>query len=68
MDQLIGFGLLFVFMVLFVVISAMNKKTPVPESCEHAYMEAQNCETCAVSGGCSFKEALDKMKEIKIHD
>jgi hypothetical protein len=65
MGPFIGFGLLFVFMVLFVLISVANKKTPVPESCEHAYIEAQNCETCAVSGGCSFKDALDMMKEIK---
>lgn len=65
MEQILGLGILFVIMVLFVVISVLNKKTPVPESCQHAYMEAQNCETCAVSGGCSFKEALDMMKEIK---
>ncbi|MDY0210687.1 MAG: hypothetical protein RBQ91_04685 [Acholeplasma sp.] len=65
MEQILGLGILFVIMVLFVVISLLNKKTPVPESCQHAYMEAQNCETCAVSGGCSFKEALDMMKEIK---
>ena len=57
-------------MALFVVISVLNKnkKTPIPKSCEHAYMEAQACETCAVSGGCSFKEALDIMKEITIND
>ncbi|MDY0346243.1 MAG: hypothetical protein RBQ70_01120 [Acholeplasma sp.] len=68
MGSILGFGLLFVFMALFVVISVLNKKTPVPESCQHAYMEAQSCETCAVSGGCSFKEALDLMKEIKVND
>lgn len=68
MGPILGFGILFVFMALFVVISVLNKKTPIPKSCEHAYMEAQACETCAVSGGCSFKEALDIMKEISIND
>ncbi|WP_204432020.1 hypothetical protein [Paracholeplasma morum] len=63
--EFLGLGVLFVIMAFFFVIAILNKKTPVPESCQHAYMEAQNCETCAVSGGCSFKEALDMMKEIK---
>lgn len=65
MEQILGLSLLMVFIGLFIVISVLNKKTPVPESCQHAYMEAQSCETCAVSGGCSFKEAIDMMKEIK---
>jgi hypothetical protein len=65
MGQILGLMLLMAFIGIFVVISVLNKKTPVPESCQHAYMEAQSCETCAVSGGCSFKEAIDMMKEIK---
>lgn len=65
MGQILGLMLLMAFIGIFVVISVLNKKTPVPESCQHAYMEAQSCETCAISGGCSFKEAIDMMKEIK---
>ncbi len=65
MEQILGLTLLLAFIGIFIVISVLNKKTPVPESCQHAYMEAQSCETCAISGGCSFKEAIDMMKEIK---
>jgi hypothetical protein len=65
MGQILGLMLLLAFIGIFIVISVLNKKTPVPESCQHAYMEAQSCETCAISGGCSFKEAIDMMKEIK---
>ncbi len=65
MEQIIGLLILGVITAAFIVISVLNKKTPVPESCQHAYMEAQSCETCAISGGCSFKEAIDMMKEIK---
>ncbi|MCV2231580.1 hypothetical protein [Paracholeplasma manati] len=65
MGQILGLLIFLVLVGFFVIISVLNKKTPVPESCQHAYMEAQSCETCAVSGGCSFKEAIDMMKEIK---
>lgn len=65
MEQILGLTLLLAFIGIFIVISVLNKKTPVPESCQHAYIEAQSCETCAISGGCSFKEAIDMMKEIK---
>ena len=65
MEQILGLTLILAFIGIFIVISVLNKKTPVPESCQHAYMEAQSCETCAISGGCSFKEAIDMMKEIK---
>lgn len=65
MEQIIGLLILGVITAAFIVISVLNKKTPIPESCQHAYMEAQSCETCAISGGCSFKEAIDMMKEIK---
>lgn len=65
MEQIIGLLILGVITAAFIVISVLNKKTPVPESCQHAYMEAQSCETCSISGGCSFKEAIDMMKEIK---
>jgi hypothetical protein len=65
MGQILGLMLLLAFIGIFIVISVLNKKTPVPESCQHAYMEAQSCETCAISGGCSFKEAIDMMKETK---
>ncbi len=65
MEQIIGLLILGVITAAFIIISVLNKKTPIPESCHHAYMEAQACETCAVSGGCSFKEAIDMMKEIK---
>lgn len=63
MDLLVGLAFSLAFMAVFVVISLLNKKTPIPESCQHAYMEAQSCETCALSGGCSFKEAIEIMKE-----
>ena len=66
MEQIIGLLILGVITAAFIVISVLNKKTPVPESCQHAYMEAQSCETCAISGGCSFKEAIDMMKETKL--
>lgn len=65
MDQIIGLLILMVIIAAFIIISVLNKKTPVPESCQHAYMEAQSCETCALSGGCSFKEAIEIMKETK---
>ena len=65
MGQILGLLIFLVLVGFFVISSVLNKKTPVPESCQHAYMEAQSCETCAVSGGCSFKEAIDMMKEIK---
>lgn len=65
MEQIIGLLILMVIMAAFIIISVLNKKTPVPESCQHAYMEAQSCETCALSGGCSFKEAIEIMKETK---
>jgi hypothetical protein len=65
MGQILGLLIFLVLVGFFVIISVLNKKTPVPESCQHAYMEAQSCETCSVSGGCSFKEAIDMMKEIK---
>jgi hypothetical protein len=65
MGQILGLLIFLVLVGFFVIISVFKKKTPVPESCQHAYMEAQSCETCAVSGGCSFKEAIDMMKEIK---
>lgn len=66
MSEIIGLLILMAFIAAYIVISVLNKKTPIPKSCEHAYMEAQSCETCAISGGCSFKEAIDMMKETKL--
>ncbi|CCV65232.1 hypothetical protein BN85302110 [Paracholeplasma brassicae] len=65
-SELIGILILAVLVFFFIVITLVNKKTPVPQSCEHAYHEAQasGCDACAISGGCTIREALDKIKEI----
>ena len=59
--------------IIFVYIATMylNKAVAVPESCKAAYLEAQNCETCASKGMCTideqkFQDAIEYMKEVKL--
>ncbi|HKL61107.1 MAG TPA: hypothetical protein VJY66_01860 [Acholeplasma sp.] len=67
-SQVIGLIMLVLLMVAFIVISILNKKTPIPKSCEQAYHDAaeSGCDSCAISGGCSIREALDIMKEVDL--
>lgn len=55
---IVGFG------VLFFVTFIINRKTPVPEGCEHIKIEEENCLLCSNSG-CDIKEKFEykKLKE-----
>ena len=65
-SQLIGVLLVALLVAFFIVITLLNKKTPVPQSCMHAYNEAQasGCDACQLSGGCTIREAIENIKEI----
>ena len=53
-------GLVALFFITFVI----NRKTPVPEGCEHIKIEEENCLLCSNSG-CEIKEKFEykKLKE-----
>jgi hypothetical protein len=65
-----------VIIIVFLYVGTMllNDHAGVPEGCEQAYMEAQECESCNISGSeaCPatsddmFKDAIEFMKEVKI--
>lgn len=65
-----------VVLIVFLYVGTMllNDKAGVPEGCEQAYLEAQECESCHVAGTDScgltkepmFQEALEFMKEVKL--
>lgn len=42
----IGIIVIIVLLVVFFVTYVMNKRTPVPEGCEEARMNAQSCSAC----------------------
>lgn len=57
------------FIGLYMGAMYLNSKVAIPESCKEAYLEAQTCESCASKSGrasCSFNDALEFMKEVKL--
>ena len=65
---LILMAILIGIIVLYVGTMYLNNKVEVPESCKQAYLEAQNCESCASrdGGSCGFSDTLEFMKEVKL--
>lgn len=58
---------------LYVGTMVLNNRTPIPQGCEQAYMEAQECESCSSNGSAScsigdpkFIDAIEFMKEVKL--
>lgn len=58
------------FIGLYLLAMYLNSKVAIPESCKEAYLEAQNCESCATKGtkasSCGFNNTLEFLKEIKL--
>jgi len=63
-----------IMVFLYVGTMILNDHVGVPEGCEQAYLEAQECESCNIAGSDAcpansddmFKEAIEFMKEVKI--
>ena len=63
-----------VIVFLYVGTGILNDRAGVPEGCEEAYMEAQECESCNIVGtdAChinsepKFQDAIQFMKEVKL--
>lgn len=69
MQYVIMVAILGGFIGLYILAMYLNSKVAVPESCKEAYLEAQNCESCATKGGkssCNFNSTIEFLKEIKL--
>ena len=66
LGPIIGIIILAVVVSLYLVVSYYNNKSPVPEGCEQAYLDAQNCTLCAQRQSCGLRQTLDNIKEIKL--
>ena len=65
---LILMGILIGVIALYVGTMYLNDKVEIPESCKAAYLEAQNCESCASNdgGSCGYSNTLEFLKEVKL--
>ncbi|MGI6360629.1 MAG: hypothetical protein ACOX02_06385 [Acholeplasmatales bacterium] len=61
---IIGIIVVAVVVILYLVISYFNNKSPVPEECVEAYNEAQKCTLCAKRKDCALRKTLENIKEI----
>jgi len=74
MPIIIAIAIVIIVVFLYVGTGILNDKAGIPEGCEHAYMEAQECESCSVAGTSSchvgsepkFQDAIEFMKEVKL--
>lgn len=66
MTLLYGVLVVAAIVVFYIVISYYNQKTEVPESCEQAYDEAQNCSACGSKNSCGIRKAIIEMKETNL--
>ncbi len=74
MPVIIAIVAVIIIVFLYVGTGLLNDKAGIPEGCEQAYQDAQNCEACGAAGSdaCSlnsdskFQEALEFMKEVKL--
>ncbi len=74
MPIIIAIAAVIIIVFLYVGTGLLNDKAGVPEGCEQAYAEAQNCEACNAAGSSScslssdskFQDALEFMKEVKL--
>ncbi|HCZ24296.1 MAG TPA: hypothetical protein DHV05_05535 [Acholeplasmataceae bacterium] len=69
MPYLIVVGMILAFISIYMGAMDLNAKVAIPESCKEAYLEAQTCESCSSKSGrssCSFNDALEFMKEVKL--
>lgn len=64
MGPIIGIIIVAVVVVLYLVVSYFNNKSPVPEDCVEAYNEAQNCTLCARRRNCALRQTMENIKEI----
>jgi hypothetical protein len=63
----LAIGIIVVLFAAYMTLYILNKKTPVPEGCEHLQISDENCSSCTNSE-CSIKKGLDFEKineEIK---
>jgi len=67
---LILMGVLIGIIALYIGTMYLNDHTEIPEECREAYLEAQSCETCALSSGdkksCGFGDTLEFIKEVTL--
>ena len=58
-------AILFLFVIIsgFIITSYYNKKTPIPESFEEKYQEAQNCTICGMRKSCTINKIAEIIKE-----
>lgn len=65
---LILIAILVGIITLYVGTMYLNNKVAIPESCKEAYLEAQNCESCASQdgGSCGYSNTLEFLKEVKL--
>lgn len=64
---ILAIGVVVFLVVIFFVTYVLNKKTPVPEGCEHLQISDDNCSACN-NTSCQIKNGLDLQKlekEIK---
>lgn len=64
---ILAIGVVVLLFGLYMFLYIMNKKTPVPEGCEHLQISDENCSSCT-NNDCSIKNGLDFEKineEIK---
>ena len=64
---ILAIGVVLLLFALYMILYMMNKKTPVPEVCEHLQISDENCSSCK-NTECSIKNGLDIEKineEIK---
>ncbi|MDD2574940.1 MAG: hypothetical protein PHD47_00565 [Acholeplasmataceae bacterium] len=66
MTFLYGVLVVAAIVVFYIVISYYNGKTEVPESCEQAYHEAQDCSACGSKNSCGIRKAIIEMKETNL--
>jgi len=66
MEFLYGVLAVTIIVVFYIAVSYQNDKTKVPEGCQEAYNEAQNCSACGSKNSCGIRKAIIEMKETNL--